>query len=315
LCSKNNPEDVWPVVEGHPHMVLRRSRFVAARLNWRDKASNIVEIARELNIGVDSLVFLDDNPAERALVRQQIPQVLTVELPADPAYFVRTLQELDVFESLGLTDEDRQRGDMYRQARDRREYQEVRATSSDLTSHLESLQIAVTIRRATPFSIARVAQLVNKTNQFNLTTRRYTEPQIRAMAEATDHWVVISVSVTDRFGDLGLTGVAFVQIRSQIWVVDSFLLSCRVLGRGVENALLAHILGRARAAGAHLLQGLFIPTARNAPARHLYSEGGFQPVRTGQGADGETVFELSLDSREARREYPSWLRVIEVNDD
>jgi FkbH-like protein len=315
VCSKNNPEDVWPVIDGHPHMVLRRSHFVATRLNWRDKASNILEIARELSLGVDSIVFLDDNPAERALVRQQLPEVLTVEMPADPAYFVRTLLELDVFESLGLTDEDRQRGEMYRQSQARHEHEEIRTAPGDLRTHLESLQIAVTIRRATPFSIARIAQLVNKTNQFNLTTRRYTEAQVRAMADATDGWAVYSLNVTDRFGDQGLTGVALVRVGGKAWIIDSFLLSCRVLGRGVEDALLAHVVASAKAAGARLLHGVFVPTAKNAPARGFYPERGFHFLPSAPEADGGTVFELSLDAPEAQRERPTWLRLTEPCDD
>ena len=314
LCSKNNPDDVWPVIDSHPHMVLRRSHFAASRINWRDKASNIVDIARELNLGIDSIVFLDDNPAERALVRQQLPDVLTVEMPADPTYFARTLAELDVFESLELTDEDRRRGEMYRQSRARREFEEGRNAPTELTSHLESLQIVVNIQKATPFSIARVAQLVNKTNQFNLTTRRYTQAQIQTMVDTPESWAVYTVSVTDRFGDLGLTGVAIVRMGLDAWSIDSFLLSCRVLGRGVEHALLAHIVARAREAGAQRVHGLFIQTAKNAPASGFYADRGFCLIATAPEDDGATAYELELNSPKSQAGPPTWLRIMEANE-
>ena len=313
LCSRNNPDDVWPVIEGHPHMVLRRSHFAAARVNWSDKASNIRDIAAELNLGVDSFVFFDDNPMERARVRQQLPEVLTIDLPIDPAYFVRTLADLDVFESLGFTDEDRRRSEMYAQAQVRRDYEQ--AAPNDLTSHLESLGITVTIAKAEPCSIPRIAQLVNKTNQFNLTTRRYTEAQVRAMAEAADHWRVWSVSVTDRFGDFGLTGVAIVQTGSTVWNIDSFLLSCRILGRGVENALLTYVAAQASAARAGILQGRFVPTPKNAPAKNFFLEQGFRRVDVTSEEDGASIFVLPLDALERRPSFPTWLRITEANDE
>jgi FkbH-like protein len=315
LCSRNNPDDVWPVIEGHPHMVLRRSHFAAARVNWGDKASNIREIAAELNLGIDSLVFFDDNPMERARVRQQLPEVLTVDLPTDPAYYVRTLLDLDVFESLAVTAEDAQRSEMYAQAQARRKYETAQSSPADLTSHLHSLEIAVTVGRATPGSIARIAQLVNKTNQFNLTTRRYTEAQVRAMADAPERWRIWSVSVSDRFGDFGLTGVAIVQAAGAVWSIDSFLLSCRVLGRGVEDALLAHIAAQAKAAGARALQGTCIPTAKNAPARNFYPEHGFRTLEELDGTAAGTVFELELDSGEPLLTAPRWVRMTEMNDE
>jgi FkbH-like protein len=309
ICSRNNPDDVWPVIDSHPHMVLRRNHFAASRVNWNDKASNIVEIARDLNLGLDSLVFLDDNPAERALLRQQVPDVLTVDLPADPAYYTDALLNLDVFESLGLTDEDRARGEMYLQAQTRREFEKAVVASTDLMTHLESLGIAIKIEKATPFSIPRIAQLVNKTNQFNLTTRRYTEAQVRTMAEAAGDSVVYSVTVGDRFGDLGLTGVAIVHTNTDSWVIDSFLLSCRVLGRGIEDALLAHIIGRAKASGVRVLHGHFIPTAKNAPARDFYAARGFDRLECADDEGAADVFVLPLDSAEPRTSHLRWLRV------
>ena len=307
LCSKNNPDDAWAAIDGHPHMVLRREHFVAHRINWDDKASNIRAIARELNLGIDSFDFIDDNPAERALMRERVPDALTVELPQDPAYYTGTLLDLDVFESLGLTEEDRARSDMYVQAQARRVFEEQAQAGTDLTSHLESLGMTVAIDRATSFSIPRIAQLINKTNQFNLTTRRYTEAQVREMASSPDR-LVYSISVSDRFGDLGLTGVAIVETGSSAWVIDSFLLSCRVLGRGVEDALLAHVMSKAKANGAASVEGLFIPTAKNAPARDFYPTRGF--TRREPAADGGDVhvYERALDG-DVGNGALSWLQI------
>jgi FkbH-like protein len=309
LCSKNNPDEAWGAIDEHPHMVLRRQHFAAARINWTDKATNIRSIARELNLGLDSLVFIDDNPAERALIREQLPEVLTVELPKEPAYFTRTLLDLDVFETIALTTEDRRRSGMYAEAEARRQFEESRPYSGHLTEHLGSLSMKVRIDLASAFTLPRIAQLVNKTNQFNLTTRRYTQAQIRAMAADEEAWSVISVTVADRFGDLGLTGVAIVRTGSEVWTIDSFLLSCRVLGRGIEDVLLSHIAQRAHDAGARTLRGTYIPTKKNEPARSFYPDHGFSVVSG--GTDEAVDFELVLAGTRPR--MPKWLEVVEYD--
>ena len=305
LASKNNPEDVWPVLDGHPGMVLRRECFAAMRIGWSDKATGIAEIARELNIGLDSLVFLDDNPAERGLVRQQLPDVLTVEMPRDPALYTRTLLGLDVFETLALTEEDRRRGRQYQEQQERKQFEEAQTAAGDLSAYLRGLEITVTLAPATPFTVPRIAQLLNKTNQFNVTTRRYTEAQVQAMAE-DPAWGVYAAGVTDRFGDSGLTGAALIRREGAIWTIDSFLLSCRVLGRGIEDAFMADLLRRARAAGASCVRGEFIPTPKNAPAAGFFAQQGFQ--RTAGDADecASSWWELPLD---APRDYPGWLTI------
>jgi FkbH-like protein len=307
LCSKNNPDDVWRIIDSHPHMVLRRKDFAATRVNWTDKVSNIVDIARELNLGLDSFVFIDDNPAERALVAAGLPAVLTVDLPADPAFYTETLAGLDVFESLGVTAEDKARGDMYLQAEARREFEQS-VDAGGLKTHLEALDISVSIERATAFSIPRIAQLINKTNQFNMTTRRYTEAQVRTMAAAADTRVY-GATVSDRFGDFGLTGVAIVRNGGDTWVIDSFLLSCRVLGRGVEDALLAHVVSQAQNSGARRLEAHFSATPRNAPAQGFYAARGFQAVEKTESEGGVELFELALDSAVPATDHLRWLRV------
>jgi FkbH-like protein len=321
VASKNNPEDVWPVLDGHPGMALKRSDFTALRINWTDKATNIREIAKELNIGLDSLVFLDDNPAERGRVRQELPEVLTVEMPRDPALYARTLANLDVFDTLALTDEDRNRSRLYQEQQERRAFEEAMGATAagestgDLTAHLYGLEMVATIAPATPFMLPRIAQLINKTNQFNVTTRRHTEAQVQAMADEPDHWGVYSISVRDRFGDSGLTGVAIVRKAPEgdpsLWEIDSFLLSCRVLGRGVEDTLMAFLANEAHAAGATRLRGIFLPTAKNAPAADLFAKQGFDRVNAAEVANAPDVscWELRLDESGAMRAFPAWMRV------
>ena len=312
LCSKNNPEDVWPVFETHPDMLLRRENFVASRINWQDKASNLRELAAELNLGLDSFVFLDDNPAERGLVRQSCPEVMTPDLPRDPALYTRLLLSLDIFETLSLTDEDLRRGELYREQQGRREFKagakaSTTDASGDLTAYLAGLEMRVTLSSATPFTLPRIAQLLNKTNQFNLTTRRLSEAQVQAMASAPAEWGVYAVSVADRFGDSGLTGAAIVKKSTEVWEIDSFLLSCRVLGRGVEDALLVYLLKEARSAGVPHVRGLFLPTAKNSPAAGFYARQGFH-----QAGEDETVWELTLDG--PAKEFPAWLQIEDLND-
>ncbi len=304
LCSKNNPDDVWPIFDTHPDIPLKREHFAAARINWQDKATNIREIARELNLGLDSLVFLDDNPAERGLVRQELPGVLVPEMPRDPAYYTRLLLGLDVFETLALTDEDSRRSQLYAEQQARKEYEE-RVTGdspTDLDAYLAGLEMTVTLAPATAFTVPRIAQLINKTNQFNLTTRRYTQAQVEALARPEVPWGIYAVSVADRFGDSGLTGAALVKEDAGVWEIDTFLLSCRVLGRGVEDAFLTYLIAEARAAGMTCLRGEFLPTAKNAPASGFYERVGFHAV-------SENAWELRLDQPEAAKSYPRWLSV------
>lgn len=302
INSKNNEVDALEVLESHPDMVLRPSHFAARRINWQDKASNLVSIAEELNIGLDSLVFVDDNPAECALVRSRLPEVLTVELPADPALFRGVLLDLVAFDTLALTDEDRQRGKLYAQRRERQEWESRNAGSLD--DYLSELGLIVEIAPADEFAIPRVAQLIGKTNQFNLTTQRHSEATVRAFAESPDSGVY-SVRVRDRFGDHGLTGVAIVRKDPHVWVLDSLLLSCRVLGRGVETAMLSALVNAARASGAGTLRGDFIRTAKNAPAADFYPRHGFTLVEE----RGETQT-WALDLRTGTVAVPTWLTLL-----
>jgi len=298
--SKNNEADAMAAIEAHPGMILRPRHFAALRINWQDKAQNLREIAAELNIGLDAVAFLDDNPVECARVRQELPEVTVIELPNDSKDYAARLRNCAMFERLTLSAEDRERGRHYAEQRQRAELQ-TRATS--IEDFYRSLEQQVAVELVRPMSVARAAQLTQKTNQFNLTTRRYSEPQLAEMARG-DEWRVYTAHVKDRFGDHGLVGVMIAKAADDAWEIDTFLLSCRVIGRTVETALLAFLGDEARAAGARRLQGWFLPTKKNAPARSFYADHGFQIVEeSGHG----TLYSLNL--QKSQLVCPDWIKL------
>lgn len=298
IASKNNAAEVWELFAKHSGMVLQPTDFAAFRIDWNDKAANLSALARELNLGLDSFVFVDDNPIEIEFVRQALPEVLGVLLPEDPAEILPTLRALPCFDRLEVTREDRARADMM-QAEQQRQTLAAAGTREDF---LRALQLQVRFFAAGDGELGRVAQLINKTNQFNLTTRRRTAEEVRALAASPAHRVY-AVEVGDRFGSYGLTGVVIAERRpqEQAWRVDTFLLSCRVLGRQVETALLAGLAAEAAADGARELHASFIPTAKNAPAadflpRHGFVEEGGKwslPVTAAPPIDPAVQFERS----------------------
>jgi FkbH-like protein len=300
VCSKNNLDDAMAAITDHPGMLLRPQHFAALRIDWNDKARNLREIANELNIGLDSIAFLDDNPAERARIRSELPEVTVIELPDDPMSYAPTLRDCAVFERLALSDEDRERGRHYAEQRQRTELQQ---SATSLEDFYRSLQQAVEIAPANPQTIARIAQLTQKTNQFNLTTRRYSEAQIAEMAADADRRVY-SVRVADRFGDHGVTGVAIIQECGDVWEIDSFLLSCRVIGRTVETAILSFLIDEAREAGAKTLRGWFLPTKKNAPAKEFHASHKFQIASQREEGD---LWQLDLSA--AKVTCPDWIKL------
>lgn len=303
ISSKNNPDDVFPVFEKHPDMVLRLSHFAAHRINWEEKALNIRSIAKELNIGLDSLVFLDDSPVERAKVRAELPQVLVPELPTDPALYRSALLELGVFDTLALTEEDRNRHKLYAEQKARQDY-ETGFSSASVEDYLAGLEMVVDIAPANSLTMPRIAQLTNKTNQFNLTTRRYSEAQIEALQAQGS--LVYSMNVKDRFGDNGLVGMAIISPSNpDTWAIDTFLMSCRVMGRGVETALLSALAAVVRDSGASRLEGWFIPTAKNDPVKDFYPRHNFTSVD--EQPDGKVLY--SFDLEEGEINAPGWLTV------
>jgi FkbH-like protein len=274
IASKNIEADVLEVLEHHPDMVLRPEHFAARQIHWQDKATSLAAIARELRIGTDALAFFDDSAVEREWVRSRMPEVCVVEVPRDPLGYAAALEASGAFDSIALTREDRSRANEYRAAKDRQ------APSGDLVSveeFLRSLAMRIQIGSIDAKSVARVVQLILKTNQFNLTGRRRTQPEVERMIR--NGAIALWARLADRHGDSGLIGVALAQRESlEAFALDTFLISCRALGRKVETALLAAVARLAVARGASWLMGTFIPTPKNAPAATFFPDHGFEPV-------------------------------------
>jgi FkbH-like protein len=283
IASKNNPDDALEVFREHPSMVLKREHFAAVRINWQDKATNVRELAEELNLGVDSFVFLDDNPVEREWLRRALPAVLVPELPLDPVERPGFLRALPAFQRVTLTEADRIRAESYAVQAQRAE---VRSSASSFEEFLASLEQEVTVEPLQAQTLARAAQMCQRTNQFNLTTRRYTAADLEGKLRSPETDVYV-VAVKDRFGDSGITGVGILRVSGDSAEVDSMLLSCRVLGRKVEDVLLHVLAERARERGARYLVGRYLPTAKNGQVASFYSERGFEAV-------GDGVFRCDL---------------------
>ena len=280
VISKNNANDALEVIRGHESMLLREDVFSAIRINWESKPDNMLSIAQELSLGLDSFVFVDDNEKERALMRQALPQVLTPEMPRDPALYRSTLENLAELHVLTVTAEDRSRT---RQYLERRQRESLRVSAQSVDEYLRSLSISVLTEPASERTLARVHQLFQRTNQFNLTGQRY-ELGVLASRAADPDWRVVSTRVSDRFGDHGLVCAAVIRARPDEWVIENLVMSCRVIGYGVEDALLARLSRDAHEAGARRLIGLFIPSSKNAPAKDFYSRNAF----TRSADDGST---------------------------
>lgn len=288
VCSKNEEDAARLPFREHPDMLLREDHIAVFRANWTDKAANLRAIAQALNIGIDALVFLDDNPAERAQVRRELPLVAVPELPEDPALYPRVLAAAGYFEAVSFSQEDRDRAAYY-QANARRAVS--LEASEGMDDYLASLDMVCAIGPVGPVTRPRVAQLINKSNQFNLTTRRYSEAEV-AKAEADPRRHAIQVRLTDSFGDNGIISVVIADKSAEAWEIDTWLMSCRVLGRRVEEAVLAHLAVAARADGASALIGRYIPSPKNKMVAQHYEKLGFTLVET--LPDETKVYRLEL---------------------
>ena len=272
INSKNNFDDAMKVIHEHPEMILREKNFASIQINWNDKAQNLLQISDEINIGLNSIVFFDDDKLNQTRIKQEFPEVLTIELPEDPSEFSPLLKELNDFNVLQRTDEDTKRGQMYTEQRKRKELEK---SVSNLDDFLKELDIKVKMKKSNEFLIPRISQLTLKTNQFNLTTRRYQEEEIKNFSSNTK-FIVGCAQVLDKFGDNGITGVYIIKKNDKSWLIDTFLLSCRIMGRGVENAILSQILLDAQKNGIDEIQAEFIPTQKNQPAENFLSDFGFK---------------------------------------
>ncbi|MCQ2343456.1 MAG: HAD-IIIC family phosphatase [Paludibacteraceae bacterium] len=290
ICSKNNEHDVLEAWENNPFMVLRQEHFAAYRINWTDKATNIKALADELNLGLDSFVFVDDNPTERELVKQMLPMVSVPDFPKQPyelPVFFKSLVE-QYFKVYSITDEDKKKTEQYKANAARAK---AAASFTDFASFLESLHIQIGVEAANEFNIQRIAQMTQKTNQFNLTTHRYTDADVRRFLD--ERWKIWCISVADKFGDNGITGTIIVKpLDSERCEIDTFLLSCRILGKGIEIAFIKRILSLLESSGFKTITANFIPTAKNTQVRGFWDKVGFKCIS--ETEDGSRNYELSL---------------------
>ena len=309
VCSKNDEEVALAAFENHQEMILRRSDIACFVANWDDKATNIRRIAKTLNIGLDAIVFLDDNPFERNLVRSELPMVLVPELPDEPALYPRRLAEAGYFEAVSITDDDAGRTHQYQASLAR---ETLRATSSDLEGYLRSLQMELVWAPFDHAGLQRIVQLINKTNQFNLTSRRYTEAEVAALMGDLQV-LTLQIRLLDRYGDNGIIGIVIgrrtdASAPDEI-ELDSWLMSCRVLGRGVEKATLAVVAEEARRLGVRRLRGIYCPSSKNGMVKDHYPGLGFQAEGTADTSVQQWTLELDTF---ASHEVPMAIRKSEL---
>jgi FkbH-like protein len=288
VCSKNDEVNALLPFEEHPEMLLRRADIACFTANWSDKPGNIREIAAALNIGIDSLVFVDDNPFERELVRRELPMVAVPELPEDPAYYAQCLSDAGYFESVHVTAEDLERSRQY-QANAQRDA--LRSSATDLSGYLAELRMEMDARPFDRVGLQRIVQLINKTNQFNLTTRRYAEEDVLPLLDDPES-VTLQIRLIDRFGDNGIIAILIGRLNdARELEIDTWLMSCRVLGRHVEEATLNVLAAEAVRIKATALIGEYRPTAKNGMVREHYRKLGFV---LDQETEGGTRWRLEL---------------------
>jgi amino acid adenylation domain-containing protein/FkbH-like protein len=288
LCSKNNETDVWEVFEKNPGMVLKKEHFVNWKINWRPKSENLKAMAAELNLGMDAFIFLDDSPLECAEVETHCPEVLSLQIPEDPEEIPMFLKHVWVFDRLKVTEEDRTRSTMY--AAEKKRIQ-IQHNTTNIEAFLENLELKMKMAEVTRPQLDRVSQLTQRTNQFNLSTRRRTGEEINVLLH--DKKVKCQViEVTDRFGDYGLVGVVITKEQPPYLFVDTFLLSCRVLGRTVEDAILVGLRKYCQEKNFKALKALFIPTKKNKPFGEFIERTGWEKT---QEAEGNVICILPID--------------------
>jgi FkbH-like protein len=296
VSSKNDDDVERRPFEQHAEMLLKLEDIAVFQANWKDKATNIQAIAEELSLGLDAMVFLDDNPVERGLVRELLPQVAVPELPDDAAFYARTLTAAGYFEAVALSAEDLKRAELYQENAKRAELQRQ---VGGVEAYLVSLDMTITFQPFDAPGRARIAQLINKSNQYNLTTRRYTEAEVRE-AEHDPSVLTLQVRLEDRFGDNGMISVVICRPgESRVWEVDTWLMSCRVLGRRVEHMVLREVLRHASARNIDTLIGTYKPTDRNKMVSDHYAKLGFAKVA--EDASGASRWQLKVEGAEPER--------------
>jgi FkbH-like protein len=282
VCSKNDEDKAREPFEKRPDMILKLSDLSCFLANWENKADNLRTIAERLELKLDSFVFVDDNPAERAVVRRFLPEVAVPDMPEDPAGYVQALALHRYFETIAFTREDTARARYYAENARRKD---LAAQTCDLASFLASLAMRMKVEPVSDLNIERVTQLINKSNQFHLTTRRYTPAQVREIAAAAD-WRTLTFSLKDKLGDNGLISVILLRRHQDSLAIDTWVMSCRVLQRGVEEFAREALVELARQEGCARILGSYIPTAKNSMVEHHYARLGFEP----EGSDSTQTF-------------------------
>jgi FkbH-like protein len=272
ITSKNDENNVWEAFEKHPEMILRKSDFIGWKINWDDKAKNITLLLNEINLGMQSAVFIDDNPFERSRISAEIPEILVPEWPEDPMLYSKALAELTCFDTAGVTAEDLERTRLYVTDKKRTEQQK---SFGSYDEWLKSLEVKVTIENADKSNMQRTVQLMNKTNQMNLTTRRLTEQELESWI-ADKNNILKVFRVADKFGDLGLTGIIGYSVNNNTCTIVDFILSCRIIGRKIEETMLYKAVSDARKKGAVNTKAKYIQTAKNKPCLEFWLKSGFE---------------------------------------
>jgi iturin family lipopeptide synthetase A len=289
LCSKNNEPDVWEAFEKNPGMLLKKDHLVHWKINWGTKSSNMEEMAWELNLGIDSFVFIDDNPVECAEVMTDSPKVLSLRLPEETASIPRWLEHIWAFDKIKVTEEDKKRTEMYKAEKQRQSSQKE---SQSLLGFLETLELKISLNKMKPHQVPRVSQLTQRTNQFNLSTIRRKEDDILKLEKepGTTIWVM---EVSDKFGDYGLVGVIISKEKGDILFIDTLLLSCRALGRGAELTVLAGLRRYCREKGLKSMKAVYYPTAKNKPILEYMEEKWIKQ----EDREDQKLFVYSFDQR------------------
>lgn len=303
VCSKNSEENAREPFLKHPDMQIRLDDIIVFKANWDDKVTNIRAIAQELNLGLDAFVFIDDNPAERLLVRSMLPEVTVPDLPSDPSEYVDALSSRAYFEMVSFSSEDQKRSEYYKGNIQRGEFKQQFV---NLTEYLKSLAMTMEVAEINDFNLPRAAQLINRSNQFHLTTTRYSETEIMNMQQSK-HRLCRCFTLQDCFGDNGLISVVILEKTDKdTLLIDTWVMSCRVLARGVEEFIMRDIVKLAKKLHCSFIRGRYLPTKKNALVKELYGRLFFEKIQEDQGA---ATWELPLN-----KEHPAYKSYIEQKD-
>jgi len=302
VVSKNNFDDAIKVIREHKHMVLKEEDFVALKINWDLKSQNIRDLSEELNIGLDSIVFIDDNPVERESVKRELPEVTVPGFPQDTSELLNFAVELyhNYFYTLDITDEDTVKTEIYRQNMKRRDAQKSSASYEDF---LKSLETKIEIRRISAENVQRAAQLTQKTNQFNLTTKRYSEQELLALIDEEGFEGFVAY-VSDRFGDNGMVSVVITKRKTDTEIeLDTFLLSCRVMGRFIEEQIIGFIEDLYKKSGYKRLVTYYKPTEKNAPVKDFFERLGYSVLDVDSAGNKKYILDLEKSSIDSRKKF------------